>query len=334
MTPLAQIIRQHIAEAGPITVAEYMQLCLGHPEHGYYIRQDPLGASGDFTTAPEISQMFGELLGLFLAQCWLDQGAPAPFVLAELGPGRGTLMSDALRATRNVPGFHAASQVWLVETSPALRAVQAGLLGPDVNWCTTVQELPALPLFLIANEFFDALPIRQFQRSETGWHERLIGLQGEALTWGQSGAMKLDALDQAWPGAAPGMLVETCHAGRLAAAEIGRRLCAAGGQAVFADYGDWHGTGDTFQAMANHSFVDPLASPGQADLTAHVDFSALAASLAPANVWPLQMQGDFLRALGIVARAEKLGALPELRRLTDADQMGRLFKILVAGPGK
>jgi NADH dehydrogenase [ubiquinone] 1 alpha subcomplex assembly factor 7 len=188
MTALAALLIQRIRLAGPITVADYMAECLLHPVHGYYTTREPFGAAGDFITAPEISQMFGELTGLALAQAWLDQGAPAPFTLAEVGPGRGTLMADVLRATVRVPGFHAAAQVALVEASPRLRAVQAETLAryPTVIWMDAVAALPRQPLFLIANEFFDALPIRQFQRGAAGWHERLIGLREGALAFGLS----------------------------------------------------------------------------------------------------------------------------------------------------
>ena len=177
MTPLGAQIAAQIAATGPISLADYMATCLMHPEHGYYATRDPLGERGDFTTAPEISQMFGELTGLCLAQCWLDQGAPAPFVLAELGPGRGTLMADLLRATRGVPGFHEGLRLHLVEGSPVLRDAQARRLADAApSWHDSADTLPDMPLFLVANEFFDALPIRQFERGADGWHERVVGL--------------------------------------------------------------------------------------------------------------------------------------------------------------
>ena len=170
MTPLGQLLIEWIRESGPITVADYMADCLLHPVHGYYTTREPFGTAGDFTTAPEISQMFGEMIGLLLAQAWMDQGAPSPFTLAELGPGRGTLMADILRATRGVPGFHAAAQLALVEASPRLRAVQARTLAPAVpEWFDRVEDLPDRPTFLVANEFLDALPIRQFLLSPEGW---------------------------------------------------------------------------------------------------------------------------------------------------------------------
>ncbi len=186
MTGLAAHLAARIAATGPITLAEYMAAALGDPVYGYYATRDPLGAAGDFTTAPEISQMFGEMLGLSLAQAWLDQGAPAPFVLAEAGPGRGTLMADLMRAARTVPGFHEAARLHLIETSPVLRARQAEVLGA-ATWHDSVASLPDAPLFLVANEFFDALPIRQFQRETSGWSERMVGLDDKgALTFGWS----------------------------------------------------------------------------------------------------------------------------------------------------
>ncbi len=340
MTPLARLLVQRIAAAGPMTVADYMAECLLHPGHGYYTTRDPLGAAGDFTTAPEISQMFGELVGLALAQAWLDQGAPAPFTLAELGPGRGTLMADLLRATRGVPGFHAAAQVVLVEASPILRQVQEKTVGRQVDhglrWLQSVADLPEQPLFLIANEFFDALPIRQFQRDGDGWRERLVGLRDGALAFGLS-----DPVDPALTGprfrAEPsGTVIEICPLAGFIVGNIAHRLHHHGGLALIIDYGGWRSRGDTLQAVRGHAFTDPLAEPGLADLTAHVDFEALALSAAPPHRYCTQ--GQFLTALGIEARAGRLaqglgGAaldshLAALRRLTHPDEMGSLFKVL------
>ena len=185
MTTLRDILHSRIASNGPMRIDEYMATCLLHPTQGYYTARDPFGTQGDFTTAPEISQMFGELLGLCLAQSWIAQDAPSAFTLAELGPGRGTLMADILRATRNVPGFIEAAQITLVEASPTLRDVQAKTLaGHQVIWADRTDALPDQPLFLVANEFFDALPIRQFVRGETSWHERQVGLADGALSFG------------------------------------------------------------------------------------------------------------------------------------------------------
>ena len=192
---LKDLLAARIRQSGPISVADYMADCLMHPEHGYYATRDPLGVAGDFTTAPEISQMFGELIGLALAQTWLDQDRPAPFSLAELGPGRGTLMADALRAAARVPGFAEAARLVLVEASPVLRAAQATALEPhNPVWANSLGNLPDRPLFLIANEFFDALPLRQFERGDTGWRERRIGLDGDSLIFGLGGETEVPAL--------------------------------------------------------------------------------------------------------------------------------------------
>ncbi|MCC5985368.1 MAG: SAM-dependent methyltransferase [Rhodobacteraceae bacterium] len=345
MTALADILRRRIAATGPITVADYMRACLLHPEHGYYTTRDPLGAAGDFTTAPEISQMFGELAGLALAQAWLDQGAPAPFVLAEPGPGRGTLMADILRATRRVPGFQDAARVHLIEASPVLRAAQAAALaGHDVTWHTRLADLPQAPLVLIANEFFDALPIRQFVRRGDGWAERMVGLVDAALAFGLSDPAPLAALAHRRADTPEGAMVETCPEAPPLMAEIATRIARHGGAALIVDYGDWRSRGDTLQALRGHAFDPPLAHPGATDLTAHVDFEPLAqaARSAGAAVAPLTPQGVFLERLGITARAQALargltGAAREShvrahRRLTHPQEMGNLFKVLAVHP--
>lgn len=342
MTPLAGILARQIAATGPMSLAEYMAACLGHPEHGYYTTRDPLGTRGDFTTAPEISQLFGEMLGLALAQAWIDQGRPAPFTLAELGPGRGTLMADALRVTRDVPGFAQAARVHLVETSAALRAVQAATLATTPTWHDSVETLPDAPLFLVANEFFDALPIRQFQRVGDGWAERMVGLDGDRLALGQSTPAPLAALEHRLADTPEGGIVETRAPAEAIAAEVGARIASRGGAALIGDYGDWRSRGDTLQAVAGHAPADPFAAPGQADLTAHVDFEALALAAAPARCTPLVPQGVFLERLGITERArslakgrnaEEVDAIAAAhRRLTHPDEMGSLFRIMALVP--
>jgi NADH dehydrogenase [ubiquinone] 1 alpha subcomplex assembly factor 7 len=338
MTPLATLLLQRIAQSGPITLADYMAECLLHPVHGYYTSRDPLGAAGDFTTAPEISQMFGELLGLALAQSWLDQGAPATFTLAELGPGRGTLMADVLRATRGVPGFHAAAQVTLLEASPTLRAVQRETLRQArVAWVDSIEALPDQPLFLLANEFFDALPVRQFARDASHWRERLIGARDGALRFGLSDPVDLATIGHRFAADPAGSVVEVCPLARLMIASISRRLVQQGGLALIVDYGNWRSKGDTLQALRAHRYADPLAEPGLADLTTHVDFEALALA-APGLAHGFASQGDFLRRLGIDMRAEKLGQslqgsaleahLAAHQRLTSPTEMGSLFKVL------
>ena len=337
MTPLGDLIRRRIAAEGPITLADYMATCLLHPEHGYYTTRPALGAAGDFTTAPEISQMFGEVIGLCLAQAWLDQGAPAPFTLAELGPGRGTLMADALRATARIPGFHAAARVVLVEASARMRAAQAqALAAHDVTWSDSADALPEAPLFLIANEFFDALPIRQFVRQADGWAERMVGLSDGALGFGLSPVTARPELAHRLADTRDGDLVETCAPARAVSETLARRIADHGGAALIVDYGDWRSLGDTFQALSGHAPADPLALPGQADLTAHVDFEALVTALPCAHS-RLTPQGVFLERLGITARAQALAQRltgPALqahvaahRRLTHPAEMGNLFKV-------
>lgn len=343
MTPLEALLIRRIAATGPMSVADYMAECLLHPEHGYYTSRQPFGTAGDFTTAPEISQMFGELIGLCLAQTWLDHGAPARFTLAELGPGRGTLMADILRATRGIPGFHAAAQVTLIEASPALRHTQRATLGlHPAQWLDDVSQLPQAPLYLIANEFFDALPIRQFTRDAGGWCEHMVGLTDGSLSFGLTDAAPLAALDHRQKDTIPGDIVEVCPAAPAIVEHIAQRIAAHGGTALIIDYGGWRSKGDTLQALRHHAFTPPLATPGQADLTAHVDFAALADAAAPCATTKLTAQGRLLRNLGIDTRAARLaqnlsGAglenhMAATRRLTDPTEMGTLFKALALYP--
>ncbi len=341
MSTLTQHLLARIEAHGPMTVADYMGEALLHPTLGYYTTRDPLGAAGDFTTAPEISQMFGELIGLSLAQAWLDQGAPASFTLAELGPGRGTLMADILRATRAVQGFHAAAQIHLVEASPTLRAKQRDTLGDQVTWHDSLDTLPDQPLYLIANEFFDALPIRQYQRGAEGWHERLIAMRDGTLAFALGPELPQPHLTHRLDDTIEGNIVETCPQAGAVLDLIGTRIRNFGGVALLIDYGDWRSQGDTLQAVQNHAFIDPLFAPGESDLTAHVDFEALAQA-APCAHSRLTPQGMFLERLGITARAQALastlsGAALEShiaahRRLTHPEEMGNLFKILALFP--
>ena len=335
---LTDDLARRIRAGGPMTLAEYMGICLMHPEHGYYSTRDPLGAGGDFVTAPEISQMFGELIGLSLAQSWLDQGAKGPVALVELGPGRGTLMADMLRATRGVPGFHDSVQVHLVEASAHLRQVQeATLKGHAVTWHDSVESLPDLPLLVVANEFFDALPIRQVVRKGDAWCERAVGLREGQLVIGLNEATVIPALAHRLEDTRDGDIVEFSPVAQMVAGAIGARIKARGGSALIIDYGDWRAQGDTFQAVQGHKSVDPLATPGQADLTAHVDFEALAQA-TPSRHSRLTTQGVFLERLGITARAQALAGslqgdaldvhVAAHRRLTDPSEMGTLFKVM------
>ena len=351
-TPLGERLRRLIAADGPISVAHYMAHCLGNPEHGYYRTRDPFGATGDFTTAPEISQMFGELIGLWTAAVWRQMGAPERIALIELGPGRGTLMADALRAVAVVPAFRQAVDVHLVETSPPLRDRQRAMLnerGRPLTWHDDLAQTPDSPSIVIANEFFDALPVFQAVRADDGWHERMVGLDHQGrLAFGLNPTV-LSGFEHVLPpalaGAAPGAVYEW-RAG-TEAEKICRRLVAHGGAALIVDYGHTEsGFGDTLQAVRAHRFVDLLSTPGEADLTAHVDFAALARAAKQSGIaahGPMT-QGDFLRCLGIEARAERLkhNAAPAQANAIDAalarltghgpGQMGAPFKALALAP--
>ncbi|WP_375255669.1 class I SAM-dependent methyltransferase [Yoonia sp.] len=337
MTALADLLVAQIARTGPMSVADYMTDCLMHPTHGYYATRDPFGQNGDFITAPEISQMFGELLGLSVAQAWMDQGRPAAISLAELGPGRGTLMADALRATQAVPGFHAALTVHFVEASVVLRQAQVKAV-PNAVWHDRIDSLPERPLYLIANEFFDALPIRQFQRDGDAWREKMVGQEQDRLRFGLSAPAALAQLEGRLGDTKDGDLVEYCPALPHIMQTIGGRIAAHGGAALIVDYGDWASLGDTLQALRAHAHVDPLSAPGECDLTAHVDFAAIADHCGPAKYTRLTPQGVFLERLGITARAKSLAKAlnePALethvkahRRLTHPAEMGDLFKVM------
>jgi SAM-dependent MidA family methyltransferase len=345
MTPLEKEIRGIIETEGPIPVADYMRLCLAHPRHGYYMTRDPLGARGDFTTAPEVSQMFGELIGAWAATAWRQMGFPARVHLVELGPGRGTLMADALRAAKSAPDFRAALSVHLVEISPVLRALQEKTVanaGVPIAWHRDIEGVPEGPTIAFANEFVDALPISQFIKDRDGWHLRAIGLVDDQLTFV---AAQDPTPSQAETDAMPiGSILERRDDRPISL--LARRLARQAGAAIIIDYGHSKtGFGDTLQAVRNHKFADPLVDPGEADLTAQVDFAAIAACAqreGAATQGPVP-QGEFLRRLGIEARAARLktNATPQqaadidaaLTRLTAPDQMGELFKVLaIADP--
>lgn len=340
---LGRLIARRIALTGPISVADFMVEALGHPRLGYYRRAQPLGAAGDFTTAPEISQMFGELIGAWLAERWLAMGQP-DVALVELGPGRGTLMSDALRATRGVPGFHAALKLHLVETNTTLRAEQQRALAAfDPTWHERFDEVPAGPLLLVANEFFDALPVRQFEKTAQGWRERMVGLApgGETLMFALAPGPTPFA--RFLPDAAPGAQAEISEAGRALVAAIGARVTRDGGWALIVDYGYDSGSAATLQAVRGHKGTPVLERPGETDLSAHVDFAALAAA-AQAPIYGPVSQADFLRRLGLLQRAETLKARATeiqrrvldvtLARLIGPDQMGTLFRVMAVGDGR
>lgn len=344
-TPLADLLRRRIEQQGPMTVAAFMAEALGHPRHGYYMRRDPFGAGGDFVTAPEISQMFGELIGLWCAERWQAMGCPPETLLVELGPGRGTLMADALRAVRGLPGLLNGLRVHLVETSPALRKAQRARLAPSgvpLHWHDRLDDVPDGPTLLVANEFFDALPIRQFVRMPAGWHERLVDWAdgGFRFAVGPGRAPLAEALPPAVASAAPGAVAELCPPAIAVAGEIARRVTGAGGAALIVDYGHARSAaGETLQAVRRHRFVPVLEAPGEADITAHVDFEpiARAARDAGAAVFGPVDQGLFLRRLGIETRAAALGRAAPAKvaeieracsRLIAPAEMGTLFKAL------
>jgi len=346
MSPLEDLIRKRIAGDGPITVTDFMALALGHPEYGYYMKGDPFGATGDFITAPEISQVFGELLGLWSAITWKQIGAPAKIILIECGPGRGTLMSDLLRAAKMVPSFLDAIEIHLVETSAVMREGQrATLTGHTPQWHDSLETIPAGPTILIANEFLDALPIRQLVRTENGWAERRVGLSNNRLVFETGDDVSDTVLPVPPPEARalPGSIFETCPAALNFADTLNRRLSDTEGAALFIDYG--HGKsaiGDTLQAVRSQKFADILADPGDADLTAHVDFDAFGSRLRAGGSRTLGpvTQSAFLSALGIEERTKQLttGIAPDMaatlragtERLTAQNQMGELFKVMVA----
>ena len=331
---LADRLHRAIAAGGPIPVSVYMGQANAH----YYATRDPLGAAGDFTTAPEISQMFGELVGLWLADLWQRAGRPE-VCYVELGPGRGTLAADALRAMAGA-GLRPAAH--LVETSPALREAQRARL-PGAHWHDDLLTLPEdAALLLVANEFFDALPIRQLVRVPDGWRERLVVSDGERFR--PVPGPRAAGVPRHLADAPGGSVIETSPASAAVAAELGRRLVAQGGAALIVDYGHARtAIGDTLQAVSRHAFADPWLHPGEVDLTAHVDFEALAAAAAPAQSWGPVEQGTLLEALGLAARAAALARAQPARaeeieaarhRLTAPDQMGRLFKALaLTAPG-
>ncbi|WP_316979157.1 class I SAM-dependent methyltransferase [Shumkonia mesophila] len=344
---LLDVLLGRIALGGPLTVADYMAEALGHPRFGYYATRDPFGAAGDFVTAPEVSQMFGELIGLWGAVVWQAMGRPDPVRWVELGPGRGTLMADAIRASRTVPGFVEAARLHLVETSPVLRRIQAATLAKAAPphpplWHADLSGVPDGPMILVANEFLDALPIRQFERTAAGWCERLVaaGPGGDRLIFVLSPPSRRPPLLPAAVIDAPvGAIAEVSPAVIGVIDAIGRRLAGTGGAALIVDYGHPRSApGDTLQAVRGHAYHDPLADPGQADLTAHVDFEAVARAAGEAGARPFGPigQGLFLERLGLGARADALlaGASPAQadairaarHRLTAAGEMGTLFK--------
>jgi len=343
--PLEKEIRRRIAVAGPMPLDEYMALCLVDPTHGYYTTRDPLGIRGDFITAPEISQMFGELIGLWMISVWKQMGAPPNVRIVELGPGRGTLMKDALRAAAVVPEFRNAIVVHLVEISPALKAQQERTLEHlvfPVYWHPSLDDVPEGAAIVVANEFFDALPIKQAVKSFDGWRERLVGIDADGKLAFTAAAETMPQFEKLLPpkvrAAPPGAIFEW-RADR-AAIDLGRRI-AKGGAALVVDYGHAESAvGDTLQAVGRHAYADPMTTPGDIDLTAHVDFQPLTRAMEAMGTkayGPIE-QSAFLRRLGIETRAATLKAKATRAAAAEIDAalarlighgrtgMGELFK--------
>lgn len=346
MTGLRNKLRARIAADGPLSVAQYMSVCLSDPEYGYYSTREPFGTEGDFITAPEVSQMFGELVGAACLSAWEALGAPDRFELVELGPGRGTLMADLLRVAALRPDFVKAARLNLVETSERLRQVQGEKLSRaplSPAFRDRVQDVPDGPLLLVANEFFDALPIHQFVRTANAWQERQVGVNeaGDLIFGIGAAALPEAAVPAAAQSAAEGTILETQPAANAIAEEIGRRIAAFGGTALFIDYGYLKtAPGDTLQALYKHRYDDVLLHPGEADLTAHVNFEALAAAATKggAAALPPLTQAEFLLRSGLLERAGRLGSgkshddqeaiRDAVERLAAPDKMGELFKVL------
>jgi NADH dehydrogenase [ubiquinone] 1 alpha subcomplex assembly factor 7 len=332
--PLSAIFARLIGNTGPISMMHYM----GESNARYYASRDPLGAGGDFITAPEISQMFGELIGLWLADIWIRAGREEPVHYVELGPGRGTLARDALRSGKRY-GFE--PKVHFVETSPELKDIQLAAV-PHAQWHDDLSSIPPYgPVLVVANEFLDALPVRQLVKTPEGWRERMVGLGPDGRLIPVAGRQPMDAaVPEARRGAADGTIIETCPGAAAVVYEVAGRLVEQGGAALFIDYGHAElRDGSTLQAVRDHMMVDPFTMPGEADLTAHVDFATLApiAQSRGCRWLGTTTQGRWLRELGIETRAESLAAFAPQHasaihsakaRLIGEGQMGALFKVM------
>ena len=350
MSPLAAIVQSMIVKRGAITIADYMELALQHPDYGYYRKGDPLGSEGDFITAPEISQMFGEMIGLWCVDAWRQTGKPSSFTLLEMGAGRGTLMQDVLRATERVTEFQDAFWLHLLESNATLRGMQQEKLARHAPiFIDDLNNLPPEPIIFIANEFFDALPIRQFEHTFQGWVERMVTVQGDEFV------MSLQPLDAAVLGLVPVAIRDTAQVGRVyeismpslvIIRKLAKHIATHGGVGLVIDYGFMESSGaPTLQAVHQHKYAKVLENVGGCDLTAHVDFGGLRdmAATQGCSTFGAVGQGEFLLALGIELRAGRLKqhATPDqvaaidgaLHRLTAVSEMGSLFKVLaIAAP--
>lgn len=346
LTPLGERIAAMIRETGPMSIAEYMYLCLNDPRHGYYPNQKAIGREGDFITAPEISQMFGELIGIWSIAAWQALGKPEQFILAEAGPGKGTLMADLLRATANYRSFGQGAKIRLIETSPAMIREQSACLSAysnNIEWLDKLDEIEDLPMILVANEFLDVLPFRQFIKTSYGWLERCIAINSDGnLGWTTGTAFPdMQNIPEFAKSAPEGSIFETSPAREAWIQILSERLVKNRGCTLIIDYGRaGPELGGTFQAVRNHKPVDPLSEPGLADLTAHVDFNALRNTSIDSGAYAsqIQTQGEFLQLMGLAERAGAIGAgkspqqqadiRSQAERLFMPEQMGKLFKVL------
>ncbi len=343
--PLIDRIKRQIETDGPIGIAEYMSICLSDARAGYYTTATPFGRDGDFITAPEISQMFGELIGIWCVSMWRNMGEPAKFNLVEMGPGRGTLMADLLRASAIDTGFLKAVQVYLVEISAPLREQQATALSKfdvQIDWLDDVQEVAPVPTMFIGNEFLDALPFRQYIKSGSRWGERVVCVENDQLAYSIGpGLLDSSLLPAGHTDQPDGTIFEISHVREAVMEFIAQHLDAHNGSALLIDYGHIErGFGDTFQAVAKHKFADPLKSPGKVDLTSHVDFSVFRKCFSKQSKFKLATHAEFLLGLGLLERAGSLGRGKSteeqyeleqaVQRLAGSDAMGELFKVLIA----
>lgn len=350
MSGLKERIARLIGQTGPISVADYMAVCLFDPQAGYYTTREPFGAAGDFTTAPEVSQMFGELIGVWAVSAWRALGAPAPFLLVEIGPGRGTLMADMARTISKLdPVMAGQMDIAMVEASPRLAAIQRAALAAfpvRARWFAALDELPEMTAVFVANELFDAVPVRQFVKTGSGWRERVVGLDADGGLAFMAGAAGLDPalLPPGADDAPEGAICELSPARSALMATIAAHIAGHGGAGLFIDYGYGQpALGDSLQAVRAHAYAHVLDEPGATDLTAHVDFHALAGAARAHGLGAgLASQGAFLLAMGLAERADALGAKAdgavrerlrgEAERLTAPEEMGALFKVLMVGP--
>lgn len=340
---LKKRLEARIKKEGPISISEFMAACLLDEEFGYYRRGEPIGKHGAFTTAPEISQMFGELVGIFLAKAWIDQGQPSPCTIAELGPGKGTMMSDLLRSAAKVDCFIESAKIVLVESSPALRKHQKKkLAASNPVWIDHVEDMPNQPIFLVANEFFDSLPICQFRRHESGWNEIVVQVGGEGLEFAESSTDSAPFKADEFSDVAVGGIVETRPQAISTITALANTISKHGGVALLIDYGSSHSQGDTLQAVKNHEFASILNEPGEADVSAHVDFGAIKTAAKTVACTELLPQGIWLQRMGITHRFHSLNAsmdkkqmhqhLSAYRRLVHSEEMGTLFKCMALYP--